>query len=146
MKVQHGRRLIAAFLVLSFGVSSRLFAQTPTERLGPSIERAARALAAQAQRPAARGDNPYLIPGVVLIGTGGTVLLYGLVHDTGVSCDGTLFTVNCQTTKSKGTIIAGAAIAGVGAILLMKGEQDRSPSPEVVFGAGGVMIRKRFRW
>lgn len=146
MKLQHGRRWIAVFLVLSFTVASPLFAQTPTEGLGPSIDRAAKALAAQPQRPAARGDNPYLIPGVVLIGAGGTVLLYGLVHDTGVSCDATLLSVNCETTKSKGTIIAGAAIAGVGAILLMRGERDRSRSPELVFRPGGVMVRERLRW
>jgi hypothetical protein len=138
------RRLIAIGLGLLLSAS-----QARASGLTDSIERAAEREAAEQQRPAARGEHPYLVPGLAMLGGGGVILLYGLVHETGGECSvgGTVAntTVKCETTHSTGTIVAGAAIAGVGAFLLLKGENQRS-SPAIVAGPGRLGLVQRIRW
>lgn len=133
-----GRRLIATLLGTLLVTSPAMAGD-----LSEGIARAARNAAAAQGRPAARGENRYLVPGLTLLAVGGGVLLFGAMHETGVTCTSTLLTASCDTTKSAGTMIAGAAIAGVGGILLMKGQN----SPELVVShVGGISIRQRISW
>jgi len=124
-------------------------AQAVAGDLDTSIRAAAKSLSSQS-RSAARGENPYETPGLVLLGVGGGVLVYGLLYPTGVGCTDNSTKTNvafdCGTTHSSGVIIAGAAMAGVGTYLLWKGQQNKSRGPEVAPTAKGVVVKQRIRW
>ena len=113
-----------------------------------SIKREAERAAQQSNRPAARGDNPYMLPGVILIGGGATLMLFGFLDTTSVTCTdkggATSINVSCDSGHNNGLIVAGLAAMGAGGFLLWKGENGRSP--ELVTGPGRVAIRKRIRW
>ncbi len=137
------RRLIAAVLVL--GIASPAFADI---RGSVSKEAALAARASAQARPNAAGsneDNPYFLPGVVLMAVGASVALYGMTHDTGVACSG-IGTVglSCGVTKSKATIFTGVGIAGVGAYLFYKGKAKSSP--QIIAGPHVVGVRQRLAW
>ncbi|MEQ1909829.1 MAG: hypothetical protein ABMA15_13455 [Vicinamibacterales bacterium] len=144
------RRLIAAVLVL--GITSPAVADIrgSLNREGALAgQQAALAAAAQA-RPNANGtsgDNPYFIPAMVLLGAGGVVTLYGLTHDTGVSCstNSAVTSVSCGTTKSKATIFTGLGMVGVGGYLFSKGKQRRS-SPQILTGPRAIGVGQRLVW
>jgi hypothetical protein len=117
--------------------------------LQASIAREARRAAASSQSAGGpQGRNELLMPGLAVAGVGTAVLLYGLVHETGVECSASanLLSTNCGVTKSKGVIIAGLAIAGTGGFLIWKGNKDRKARPEIVPTIGGALVRQRFRW
>src|SRR5262245_7914227 len=124
------RRYVAIALLMT----SLQAAQAVAGDLDTSIRAAAKSLASQS-RTAARGENPYHTPGLIMLGVGGGVLLYGLVNTTGVDCSGTAtatkISYGCGTTHSSGVIIAGAAMAGVGTYLLWKSQQNKNRGPEV---------------
>ncbi len=146
------RRTLAVALVA--GIALMPTQAYASDLLASSIASAAKEAAAAAQaRPNAAGnndENPYFLPGVILLSAGGVVALYGMTHDTGVSCNttgtnrGSSF--SCGTTKSKGTIIAGLGIAGVGGYLLFKGNQQKKSSPEIVAGPHVLGLRQHLRW
>lgn len=119
--------------------------------LRSSIDRASRQVAAEQQATAAQGKNELLVPGLAVLGVGSLVFLYGLVHETGVECTTNVSQVNavsanCGTTRSKGVILAGAAIAGAGGFMLWKGNRDRKARPELIPTLGGAMVRQRLAW
>jgi hypothetical protein len=157
MKQRHSLvvRVITACLMLSIGAPA--FAGDLTD----SAARAASSLAEQQRsagkrvgasfsqaRPNASGsdENPYFIASIALMGAGGLVAIYGLTHETGIECTGSGLSVACSTTKSTGTAIAGVAIAGVGAFLFYRGEQQKKSSPEIVAGPHGITLRQHLRW
>jgi hypothetical protein len=139
------RQVLISLLVASLPTSQALAGDIKT-----SMSEAARRSASSQSRPAARGENPYETPGLVLLGVGGGVLVYGLLYPTGVDCTDrstrTNVSFDCGTTHSAGVTIAGAAMAGVGTFLLWRGQQNRSRGPEVAVKAGSMAIQQRIRW
>jgi hypothetical protein len=129
--------------VVAVGVVCALMGRTAfADSLTEAVKREARVGSAQQSQSKGLTENRYFVPGITLLAVGGGVLLYGATHETGVTCTSTLTTVGCETTKSAGTMIAGAAIAATGGILLMKGRT----SPELVPQVGGIGIRQRISW
>jgi hypothetical protein len=62
------RRSLILVLIAAFTASPALAGDLKISAL---VKEAAARAAAQAQRPAARGENPYMTPGLVLLGAGG---------------------------------------------------------------------------
>ena len=79
----------------------------------------------KAQRPAARGDNPYETPAIILMAAGGGLVLFSML-DQGVSCSSSVTTFNCGSHANKGLLFAGLGSAGAGVFLFMKGEAQRN--------------------
>ena len=112
-----------------------------------NLEKAAKAavaaaVKAEAQRPAARGENPYMLPGLILLGGGATLSVLGFMDKTGVECSSDFETVECGTKANKGLIVSGLALAGVGAAVLVVGEGKRG-MPSVSPRPGGFVVRHR---
>jgi hypothetical protein len=134
------RRLTAATLAILLS-GAPTFASDFTEAASRAVANAA---AAQSPRKRGNDDSSSKTLGIVLLAIGGGILLYGATHDTGVECSSSSeFDINCGTTKSKATIITGAAVAGVGGFLLL---HDGGSSPSLVNGRGGIGFRKSIRW
>jgi hypothetical protein len=136
------QKLIAAGLTL-------MMAAPASAQVREAAAKAATAAAAQTtqQLSQAGNSNPYFLPSVLLMAGGGLVMLVGATHDTGASCTDTLSTFECHTTKSIGTVIAGAGIVGVGFYLFHKGASpSHASSPIVTVGSGVVAIRQRVSW
>lgn len=116
--------------------------------LATSISKAATELAEQ-QRPAARGDNPYMIPGLALIGGGGVLAILGMLSTSSVTCTSTdtrnTSTVACDSGNNKGMLFGGLGIAGVGVFLLMKGEKERKDIDVAITPHGGF-VKKTLRF
>lgn len=146
-------KCLSAVLValLSLGVVPSAFASDEKPRRKSIADVAPVLLAATEQsRPNAKGtgdDNPYFWPGVLLMSGGGLVALYGMMHDTGVSCStssarSSATSLSCGTTKSKATIFTGIGMLGAGAFIFYKGKNQ----PAVVFGPRLVGVRQQFVW
>lgn len=99
---------------------------------------------AQARRPAARGENPYMTPGLVLLGLGGALVVWGFAAPSGVKCSGDFLSVECGTTANKGLLFAGLASAGAGATLIMVGEGKRG-RPTISLRLAGMALRDQTR-
>jgi hypothetical protein len=112
--------------------------------LTTSISKAATELAGQ-QSTAARGANPYMIPGLALIGGGGVVAVLGMLSTTSASCTVSTSTVACDTGNNKGLLFGGLGIAGVGVWLLMKGEHERKDI-DVAITPRGAAVKKTIRF
>ena len=144
-------RTVSAFLVLCLGATPAFADSVPTQhRLSDGIAAAVSRLSSAENRQLTRQssqdeDNPYFLPGIVLLAGGGLLLLYGAIHESGAECTSTVNSFNCRTTHSTGVIVAGAAVAGVGGYLLYKGNQRRR-SPQIVVGPHQVGIQQRIRW
>lgn len=138
------RPVVAALLAILLP-ASHARASDFADSIARATGRAANA--SEQARSAARGENPYLVPGLVLVGGGATLALWGLLSTTGVECtsDPLAINVKCDTTSNKGLTFAGLGAAGVGAILLWRGEQQRH-QPEIVVQRGKVAVAQRFRW
>ena len=100
--------------------------------------------AAQTSRPAktATGENKLLWPGVALLGIGGAVALYGFAHTTGaeVATNTAGTSISVSEKHSTGVGFAGLAIAGLGGVLLVKG-QHASPQKKITVSFNTVTIR-----
>src|SRR5262245_60723114 len=126
------RRVIAALLIL--GMASPAVAQIRESAAKEAALVAQPGELAQARpnAPSQREDNPYFIPAIVLLGAGGLVTLYGLMHETGVECDSrSSGSFSCGTTKSKATIFTGVGIVGAGVWLFYRGQQ-KSRNPQIL--------------
>jgi hypothetical protein len=112
-----------------------------------SIQAAVRRTVADQSRPAARGENPYMVPGLALVGGGATLVVLGFISPSGVECTSDLSATNvsCGTTANKGLVFAGAGAAALGGLLLMKGEKARA-MPEILGQRGRFVVRQRIRW
>lgn len=135
------RTILVAVLVLALSGVPAFAGEEP----GPLAAAAARA--AVQLRPAPRGENPYMLPGLGLVGAGGTLVVLAMAYPSGVKCsaDDEFMAVACGTTHNKGLIGAGAALAGLGAFLILRGESRRD-SFEIVPKAGGFAVRHRVRF
>jgi hypothetical protein len=135
------RSIVSVLLVSALLIPTVSIAQTDE---GPIAASARRAAMNQA-RPAPRGDNPYLLPSLGLIGVGGTLMVLGFLTTSGIECTSTSVSVDCGAKSNKGLIIAGAVAAGLGGFVFMRGESKRSQT-ELVPQWGGVAIRQRVRF
>jgi len=101
---------------------------------------------AQARSRRARAENPYKMPGLVLLSAGAALTLFGFIFPSGVECTdrGGAFSldVQCGTKANKGLLFTGIGAAGVGTFLMMKGSRDSSASPSVSPLVGGFVVRK----
>jgi len=135
-------KALAVVLILTLSGVPAIAGERPPA--GPIAAAAAREIARQA-REAPRGENPYMLPGLGLIGGGGTLMVLGMVYASGVECSETAYSFNCGTTHNKGLIATGAIVAGIGAFLIFKGESRRD-SLEIAPKAGGFAVRHRIRF
>lgn len=129
------RSLITTTLVLALSATPALASDLMASATKAATE------AAQTQRPAARGQNPYKTPGIILLSAGAGLTLLAFLAPSGVSCQETgrgLFDVSCGTTTNKGLLFGGLGAMGVGGFLLMK-----KPSPSIQFGPGHVGVTHR---
>lgn len=139
------RALVA---VLTFSLASPTLVVAQQVDLQKAAKVAVKAVVeaeAQSQRPAARGENPYMLPGLILLGGGATLSVLGFVDKTGVECTGDLFTVDCGTKANKGLIVSGLAVAGVGAAVLVVGEGKRG-MPSITAGPGRFVVKERVKF
>lgn len=139
--------LVVATALMMTLASQPAFADPVLRR---SIDNAATRFAQAASRPAARGENPYMVPGLVLISGGGVLTLYAFLSPSGVECSDTstrnTFSVECGTKANKGLLFTGLGAAGVGVLLLMKGEKHRNASPSIVAVPGGAAVLHRIQF
>jgi len=126
--------------------TSPAFADSPFRQ---SVDRAVAASAQAPRSTAMRGPNPYMLPGLALLGGGVTLFAMAFALPTGAECTdkstSTRVSVECGTKANKGLMVAGLAAAAGGGYLLMKGEKQRS-APSVSFAPGRVVVRQRFRF
>lgn len=133
------KRLLAVALVCGL-LPSPAFAQSIQKAIKAEAVRAA-----QTQRPAARGRNPYQTPAIVLLGVGAGLFVLAFVSPSGFKCDADDdFNVDCGTTANKGLLFGGLGAAGVGAYLYFKGENMRGPNIKPV--SRGLVLEKRIRF
>ena len=136
------QRALLAPLVLTL-VASPVAAQEARFDLTKATAEAVKAtLEAEAQRPAARGENPYMLPGLILVGGGAALSVIGFTVQTGVKCTEDVSSFECGTTANKGLVFSGVAIAGVGAALIVIG-QGKSGMPTLAPRPRGFEIRQR---
>lgn len=158
------RRFVSALLTLSMlGVSVPAMASddggasTQQTATPPGFKASARGPLARAVETAVveavaqrsgrtRRSNPYGTVSYVLMGAGGLLTVYGLVHSTGVKCEegSGLLDFNCSGTKSKGVIFSGLGAAGLGAWLFMRGERQRNVMPSISFDGRTIVANKRW--
>jgi hypothetical protein len=93
------------------------------------------------QRPAARGRNPYATHSLVLVGTGGTLMLMAAILPPGLDCGADFFEPRRETGHT-GLMLTGLAAAGLGLAFYLQGERRRSPN--IVAIPGGVFVGQRF--
>lgn len=114
-----------------------------------SIDKAAAEAAQTSRRQAARDQNPHKVLALSLIGAGATLAILGFVTPAGVECSDVstsrTYSVECGTKANKGLLFSGAGAIGLGGILYMKGERQRS-TPSITPTAGGVVVRQRVRF
>jgi hypothetical protein len=130
-------------LVLAFSLAGgTAFA----ESIRSSIPAAAAAAGAAQARQRGRGENPMMVPGLVLMGGGASLATLAMLAPSGVKCKdtgGRSFGVECGTTANKGLLFTGLGAVGVGGYLIMRGEKQRS-APFVAPTVGGVVAGHRF--
>jgi len=126
-----------ATLVLAMALVSNVASAGP---LRDAVTRAG-----QATRPvkSGTGDNKMLWPGVGLLAAGGLLALYGFTHTTGaeINTNTSGTSISVSEKKSTGVGFAGLAIAGVGGVLLVMGQNQAKPNKKVVIGFNKVTIR-----
>lgn len=89
-----------------------------------------------------------MIPGIALVGGGALLMLLGFMSTSGVECtvgetrSGTI-TSGCDSKSNKGLIFAGLGAAGLGGVLIMRGEKQRNSAPYIMPTAGGVAVGQR---
>jgi hypothetical protein len=129
------KRLAAATLIAALFPTMAV-----AQSLKSSIRQEAAAVAAQQQRPAARGRNPNKTIGVVLIGAGlGLVLLSALASST--DCPIGQFGPTC-TQKANGPLLfGGLGAVGVGITLMVVGR-----NPNIAAAPGGITLGGKFRF
>ncbi len=132
--------------VVSFGVIATLVASTAFA--GPGIRESipaavAREVAAQNQR--GRGENPMLVPGLVLIGGGAGLALLAVLNPTSVECSETSSSFECGTKANKALLFSGLGAAALGGVLIMRGNRQ-SNAPSIVTTPGGVAVQQRIRF
>lgn len=136
------RRAAAMVLVMVMAASPVMAGD-----LSKSVKTAVEREMAQS-RPAARGENPYKIAAIGLMGGGATLTILAFTNPTGVECSDkgglTSYSVECGTKANKGLLFSGIGAIGLGAFLFWKGERERSP--EIVVHGGRLFIRERISW
>jgi hypothetical protein len=139
------RKRVAAALICAMTIAWPAWAG----ELSASIERAAASLSANqaARERKPNRNNPYLWPGVALIGAGSAIALYGFTHVTGgeINCgDFLASTLNCKAseTHATGVGIAGLAVVGFGGVLLWQGAK-KAGGPSVTVAPGRIIVRHR---
>ena len=146
------KRVFVLLVVVSFVCPQTLLAAGPGP-LREAIARAARTeVAAQSAR---RGENPRMVPGLVLIGGGATLATLALIGvGQSVDCESDDINspdyLNCGTHKSKALLFGGLGAAAVGGILILTGEGQRG-TPSRTFaivpqGRHGVAAQVRLRY
>ena len=84
-----------------------------------------------------------------MIGGGAALALLAFVNPTGATCTdrstATTVSVSCGTTANKGLLFGGLGAAGVGAALLVRGEQLRSQTA-IAATPHGLAVQRRFRF
>jgi hypothetical protein len=115
--------------------------------LRDDIHRAAVRAAVQERAPVARAGNPYLWPGIALLGGGGAlaVLAGTALKEQTAACVGDLFGVVCGGTEStnKAVLWSGIAAAGAGAVLLAVGARHAA---QVTIAPGQVAVMRHVSW
>ena len=109
-----------------------------------SVSRAAEKLALdQEQRPRTR-DNPYFVPGIVLMSAGGGMMILGFANPGSIDCHVTDVSFSCST-YNKGLVYGGLAAAGLGAVLFLRGEsmKERTLVPTLKLRRDGITIGVR---
>lgn len=130
-------RIVSAVLACSLA-SGPAFAEGIRASIPGAVERE---LAAQASQRG-RGENPMMVPGLVLIAGGGGLALLGLVYPSGIECKESRTSFDCGTTANKGLLFGGLGAAALGGILIMRGEKQRS-SPYIMPTERGVVVGQR---
>lgn len=105
-----------------------------------SAAAAAARLGAQRTRPEPANDDPYRLPGFIMLIGGGVLAIAGAADDTGVQCETSAGSFDCSTTKNKGLIFTGLGLAGVGSYFLLR---QRGRSPSIEFGYDSVTVQQR---
>lgn len=101
----------------------------------------AREVAAQSQG----GENPMLVPGLVLIGGGAGLALLAVLNPTGVECSETSSSIECGTKANKALLFSGLGAAALGGVLIMRGSRQ-SNAPSIVTTPGGIAVQQRIRF
>ena len=150
-------RRLAAFVVILIFANQVAFAtdssngtqtsSTSSPSLNASISRATEKLALDQEPRARTAENPYFVPGIVLMSTGGGIMLLGFANPGSVDCHVTDVSISCST-YNKGLVYGGLAAAGLGAALFIRGEsmKERSMVPTLKLRRDGITvgIRRNF--
>ena len=153
-----GRILVGA-LVLSLSgqcvlsaAPTKILGAEPTENISPdtsssvpnlktSIAREAKALALL-QTSSGTGTNKYFWPGIAMMAGGGIMLVKGLSEDAITCTTVGQYGFDCGAGKAYGLAFGGLAVAGVGALLFIRGEmlKDRRFVPLIDIKPHGVRM------
>ena len=94
-----------------------------------SIDKAV-AAEVQANRRAARDENPHKAAAITLLSAGAGLVILGFTMPSGVECTDNstsrTISIDCGTKANKGLLFAGVGAAGLGGFLYMKGERQRA--------------------
>ena len=91
-----------------------------------------------------RRSNPYGPMSYALMGVGGGLAIYGMIHTSGVECDISETGLGCKETRNKAVIFSGLGAAGAGLWLFMKGENERNAMPSIWFDGRTIAATKRW--
>ena len=124
-----------------------LASQAAAGDLNRSIrEAASKEAAAQSSTRPMRSSSSYFASGLAAFGVGGPLVIYGALKAMEGACNGPADAkVDCGRGRYPAMIGAGAALVGVGGLLMWK-SSDHGSSAELVPQVGGVELRARVRW
>lgn len=136
-------KTITTLALLALLMATPAFAGT----LRRDINRAAVQAAGQLRAPVVQAKNPYLWPGIALLGGGGAlaVLAGTALKEQTAACVGDLFGVVCGGTEStnKAVLWSGIAAAGAGAALLAIGARHAA---RIEVAPGQIAVLRQVSW